>query len=83
MLPAQGWSGYRMAGIEFQPERCLTFQGTSCRVCADACPVGERALAIDGRGHPVLRQEGCVGCGACVDACITTPSSFVLTPAER
>jgi MauM/NapG family ferredoxin protein len=77
-LPEHGWIGYRMGALEFFPERCVTFQGTSCRVCVDACPVGERALACDEAGHPVLRVEGCVGCGVCVRECITSPSSFEL-----
>jgi ferredoxin-type protein NapG len=77
--PANGWAGYRVGLIEFHPERCVTYRGTACRVCAEACPVGETALAIDEAGHPVLRHEGCVGCGVCAQACITTPSSFALT----
>ena len=80
--PARGWIGYRLGALEFRPERCLTFHGTPCRVCADACPVGESALTIDEAGHPVVRREGCVGCGVCVHACVTTPSSFALTYAE-
>ena len=71
-LPAGG-------ALEFHPERCITFRGTACRVCADACPIGEAALAMDEAGHPVLRREGCVGCGVCVRACVTSPSSFELT----
>jgi NAD-dependent dihydropyrimidine dehydrogenase PreA subunit len=46
------------------------------------CPVGDAALALDDMGRPVIRREGCVGCGLCVRACITTPSSFALTFAE-
>jgi MauM/NapG family ferredoxin protein len=81
-LPSQGWTGYRLAALELVPERCVTFSGTACRACADACPVGESALAIDEDGHPVLKAEGCVGCGVCVRACITSPSSFLLRPLE-
>ena len=81
-LPPQGWAGYRLAALELVPERCVTFAGTPCRACADACPIGERALAIDTDGHPVLKAEGCVGCGVCVRACITRPSSFLLHPLE-
>jgi ferredoxin-type protein NapG len=78
--PERGWVGYRMGGgaLEFFPERCVTFQGTPCRVCVDACPVGERALGSDEAGHPVLRAEGCVACGVCVRECITSPPSFEL-----
>ena len=81
--PSEGWIGYRMGTVEFVPERCVTYQGTPCRVCVDACPVGERALTSDDAGHPVLRLEGCVGCGVCVKECITSPSSYLLTIAEE
>ena len=81
-LPPSDWSGYRLAAVEFLPERCVTYRGTSCRACADACPVGERALGIDEDGHPVLKLEGCVGCGACVRGCITSPPSFRYQPLE-
>lgn len=80
--PAHGWQGYRLGKLEFHPERCITFRGTTCRACADACPVGVTALSIDESDHPVLRQEGCVGCGVCVRACVTHPSSFTLHFAE-
>ena len=81
--PTDGWAGIHMAGLELDPERCITFQGASCGVCARACPVGERALALDQRGRPVIRPEGCVGCGVCVTACVTAPSSLRLTLRER
>jgi MauM/NapG family ferredoxin protein len=81
-LPPAGWTGYRLAAVELVPERCVTFSGTACRACADACPVGTRALAMDGDGHPVLKAEGCVGCGCCVRACISSPSSYTLRPLE-
>ena len=81
-LPSAGWTGYRLATLELISERCVTFKGQSCRVCADSCPVGESALTMDEDGHPVIKVEGCVGCGVCVRACITSPSSYQLTPLE-
>ena len=81
--PTGGWRGYRLAEVEFVPERCITFRGTICRVCASVCPVGEAALTFDEQDHPVLKREGCVGCGVCVRACVTAPSSFELRIAEN
>lgn len=81
-LPVRGWDGYRMGVLELVPERCITFNGAACSACAEACPVGEQALVIDEAGHPVIRAEGCVGCGVCVRACVTLPSSFKLRPVE-
>jgi ferredoxin-type protein NapG len=81
-VPIRGWEGYRLTELEFLPENCVTFQGTECRVCVDACPVGEEALVVDGTGHPSLRREGCVGCGMCVRDCIARPKAFRLHYAE-
>jgi len=80
-VPADHWEGYRIGVLEFVPERCVTFKHVVCTACADACPQGEAALVIDSHNHPVLRIEGCVGCGSCLKACITSPPSFTLRPA--
>lgn len=82
-VPPGGWQEIRMGALELLTERCVTFQGTECGVCARACPVGSTALAMDEAGHPVIRVEGCVGCGVCVRACITHPSSLKLSFLER
>lgn len=79
VAPADGWASIHMGRLTLDPIRCITFQGVSCGVCARVCPVGERALALDAGGHPVIRPEGCVGCGVCVTACVTAPSSLELT----
>ncbi len=77
-LPSSGWENYRLAALELVPERCITFDGAACDVCANACPRGDQALVMDEAGHPVIRIEGCVGCGVCLRACVTSPSSFAL-----
>ncbi len=78
--PVNGWRGVHLGRLELVPERCVTFSGTQCGVCAKSCPVGPDALAMDAGGKPVIKAEGCVGCGVCVRSCITAPSSLVLRP---
>ena len=82
VVPAGGWASIHMGTLTLDPVRCIAFQGVSCGVCARACPVGERALALDQGGRPVIHPEGCVGCGVCVTACVTSPSSLALAVAE-
>jgi len=82
-VPPDGWSHYRLGLLEFVPENCLTYKGMPCTVCLGACPVGEAALTGDEAGHPVLRVEGCVGCGMCLQSCVSTPKSFTLTPLKE
>jgi len=81
-VPEHGWDGFKLGTLELYPNRCITYRGSPCRVCADACPVGEEALVMDENGHPVIRAEGCIGCGVCVRACVALPSAFILLPLE-
>ncbi|MGH6763319.1 MAG: ferredoxin-type protein NapF [Phyllobacterium sp.] len=50
---------------------CLAFNGVSCQSCRDRCP--ENAIRfrphIGGPFRPVLDENRCTGCGACVGVC--------------
>jgi ferredoxin-type protein NapG len=76
-VPADAWAGLRLASVRIDPERCIAHRDVSCGVCARVCPVGADALALDQRGRPVL-GAACTGCGACVTACVTAPSSILI-----
>jgi ferredoxin-type protein NapG len=82
VVPVDGWTTVRMGVLFLDAGRCIAFHGAACGVCARACPVGERALALDVGGRPVLRPEGCVGCGMCVTACVTAPPSLHIALGE-
>ncbi|NLH82641.1 MAG: ferredoxin-type protein NapF [Phyllobacteriaceae bacterium] len=51
--------------------KCLAIGGVHCRSCGDACP--RSALRFqpraDGRFLPVVVEDACNGCGACVAPC--------------
>ena len=78
-LPAWGWRDVQMAKITIDSERCITWRDVECGICARVCPVGEDALRVDARGHPVL-GDACTGCGQCISACVTSPSSIAAEP---
>ena len=57
---------------------CLSMNGTSCRMCQDACDADALRfrLLLGGRSEPVLNTETCTGCGACATACPVSAVSF-------
>lgn len=59
---------------------CLSWQGTVCRACWHACPFPNEAITLDWKTRPTVVAEACVGCGLCVHACLTEPSSLRVVP---
>ena len=58
---------------------CVTYSGQSCTACVTVCPVPE-AIAVSAEGHPVVEEHRCIGCGLCVRACPTEPTSIEVVP---
>jgi ferredoxin-type protein NapG len=83
VTPPNLWKGYRLGRLVLDPDRCITFDNVTCGVCVTVCPIGEEAIVSDEAGHPVIKEEGCVGCGVCVKACVTRPSSLKLIGEDR
>lgn len=63
-------------------ERCLTNVGVMCRSCEDACePAAIRFRLAAGKvPAPVIEDQACTGCGACIRRCPETAIS--MTPLE-
>lgn len=80
-VPAWGWRDAKMAQVSIDASRCITYRDVECGICARVCPVGEDALKMDDRGRPVI-GAACTGCGQCLNACVTTPTSLVARPLE-
>jgi ferredoxin-type protein NapG len=81
-LPLAGWTGVRLAHVRIDAERCIAHRDVTCGVCVRVCPVGADALTLDARGRPVV-GAACTGCGACVTACVTAPSSIRIESARE
>jgi len=80
-VPPWGWRDARVAKVEIDTARCITYRDVECGICARVCPVGEDALKMDDRGRPVI-GAACTGCGQCLNACVTTPTSLSARPLE-
>jgi len=56
---------------------CMRTNGQECELCVDVCPVGARAINLEGNRIEVT-PGGCTGCGSCQHACPTSPKSITV-----
>ncbi len=63
------------------PDRCLSYIGRICGYCHDACPLPGKAIKLVPAGKPVVLEDGCVGCGRCVEFCPQVPTAIDVRPA--
>lgn len=80
-VPPWGWRDARVSVVRIDADHCITHRDVECGICVRVCPVGDDALKLDDRGRPVV-GAACTGCGQCLNACVTTPSSLVAAPLE-
>ncbi len=74
----------RMGLAEVSHESCLRHHGEDCRLCLDACPIGENAIVVSANsGRVLVKPGGCTGCGMCEQACPTHPASIIVQPLKR
>jgi ferredoxin-type protein NapG len=70
-----------MGTAKVSHQTCLRTKGEACRLCVDACPLGETAITLSKSTSRVLvKSQGCVGCGMCEQACPTQPRSIIVEP---
>jgi MauM/NapG family ferredoxin protein len=73
----------RMGTAVLRRDLCVRTFGEDCRICADKCPLGPKAIEIPQLGGEVLvKTEGCIGCGVCEMYCPTEPKAIVIEPAR-
>ncbi|MBN1443459.1 MAG: 4Fe-4S dicluster domain-containing protein [Planctomycetes bacterium] len=73
----------RMGRAVVREDICLRTQGEDCRICADKCPLGVRAIDISYEYGPVLVfDSGCVGCGVCEMHCPVEARAIRVEPVD-
>ncbi|MBI4567719.1 MAG: 4Fe-4S dicluster domain-containing protein [Planctomycetes bacterium] len=71
------WHAVRMGHARISEMYCWAYQGKACTACARACPLPENPVVFT-QGVPVIRAEGCTGCGLCFFACPATPNAITV-----
>jgi ferredoxin-type protein NapF len=53
---------------------CIALHGVVCRLCEDACETSAIRFrpGLNGKSYPIISEENCNGCGACVSRCPST-----------
>lgn len=72
-------AAFRLGLAEVAVDRCWAHQGTPCRACVDACPLGERGIVLS-EGRPLVVPLGCTGCGQCLSACPAELRAIAVVP---
>lgn len=63
-----------LSNCRVDTEKCLPYTGPECGACESSCPI-EGALSWN-MERPTIVQGLCVGCGACLAACIVEPKAI-------
>jgi ferredoxin-type protein NapG len=80
LQPVAEKSDVRMGVAVIDQDKCLAWNGVVCRACWHACPFPDAAIELDLRGRAIIIEDACVGCGICVHACLTEPTSITIVP---
>ncbi len=62
---------------------CFSYNGRTCGVCYQACPLQGKAMTIGLFEKPTVHPEACVGCGLCEQACVHLPQAIRVRNEER
>lgn len=63
-----------MAIARVNTDLCMPYSGPECGACFGSCPI-ENTLTWHNE-KPSIKVDTCVGCGQCVQACITMPKAI-------
>lgn len=68
-----------MGLAEWDASTCKRGTGDDCTICVDQCPIGQKAISLEGV-RVIVHETGCTGCGVCQHYCPTRPRSINVKP---
>ncbi|MCL1058576.1 4Fe-4S dicluster domain-containing protein [Shewanella gelidimarina] len=66
-----------MASAIINTSQCMPYSGPECGACHGSCPI-EETLTWHNE-QPSINVDTCIGCGQCVQACITEPKAIEIS----
>ncbi|MCP4600382.1 MAG: 4Fe-4S dicluster domain-containing protein [Proteobacteria bacterium] len=66
----------RMGLAELNQSLCFSYNGRTCGVCYQACPLQGKAMTVGLFEQPTVNPSECVGCGLCEQACVHLPQAI-------
>ena len=71
-------------------KHCVAYAGIQCDACYRACPLMDKAIALEYRRNdrtgkhgfllPIVDSDHCTGCGMCEKACVTELPTIIVLP---
>ncbi len=70
-----------MASAHIDESMCMPYSGPECGACWGSCPIED--TLVWNNEKPSIKIASCIGCGQCVQACITSPKAITISQYQQ
>ncbi|MCP5078304.1 MAG: hypothetical protein GY951_09650 [Psychromonas sp.] len=65
-----------MASAYMSETLCMPYSGPECGACKGSCPIPDTLIFINEK--PIINLQNCIGCGLCIQSCISNPKAITI-----
>lgn len=70
-----------MASARIDESQCMPYSGPECGACRGSCPIPNTLVWHNEK--PSINLDTCIGCGQCVQSCITSPKAITISQYQQ
>jgi len=70
-----------MASAHIDESQCMPYSGPECGACRGSCPIPNTLIWHNEK--PSINLETCIGCGQCIQSCITSPKAIIISQYQQ
>lgn len=70
-----------MASARIDESKCMPYSGPECGACRGSCPIPNTLVWHNEK--PSINLDTCIGCGQCVQSCITSPKAIIISQYQQ